>query len=86
MTSPVHESFRDPYPVGWVLTYRDRHEVNGSGTSYSVGVVTGDPVCDANTGIDSIPLALPGSRADEVVWVRDDDIIGIDPFRRIRHG
>ncbi|QWF85190.1 hypothetical protein [Amycolatopsis sp. CA-230715] len=86
MASPVHDTFRDPYPIGWILTYRERIGTNGAGWHYRVGVVTGDSVRDARTGVESVPLTPPDDRADGVVWVRDDDIIGIEPRLRIRHG
>ncbi|WP_410625801.1 hypothetical protein [Amycolatopsis sp. cmx-8-4] len=62
----------DEYPVGWVLTYRDRR-VRG----WSAGVVLGSPVRDPRTGLETIPLAPLGDGPP--VWVPDRDVVGIEP-------
>ncbi|WP_344412542.1 hypothetical protein [Amycolatopsis minnesotensis] len=86
MTPPANDSFHDPYPIGWVLTYLSAGPVNGSGR-YRIGVVTGESVRDARTGVETIPLAEAGEDTNgQVVWIRDDDVIGIEPRLRSRHG
>lgn len=75
-----HRTLRDPYPVGWILTYLNRQPSKGPFDRLRVGVVTGKPRRDKGTGIDSIPLSRPGDTTDaSVVWIPDSDIVGLEP-------
>ncbi|WP_328450219.1 MULTISPECIES: hypothetical protein [unclassified Amycolatopsis] len=64
----------DEYPVGWVLTYRNRR-----GPGWSAGVVLGPPSRDPGTGLETIPLAPLGD--GPAIRVPDRDVIGITPRR-----
>ena len=45
-----------------------------------VGIVAGTPVMDSDTGIELFPLTPTGAAAPgTVVWISDEDIIGIKP-------
>jgi hypothetical protein len=77
MAPSTPASLNDPYPVGWVLTYRNR---NGASARRLIGVVAGEPVLDPDTGVELIPLAEPGdTRCTPTRWISDNDVIGIDP-------
>jgi hypothetical protein len=68
-------SLNDPYPLGWVLTYRNHNDGRRL-----IGVVAGEPVLDPDTGAELIPLAEPGdARCRPTRWISDNDVIGIDP-------
>lgn len=74
------DSLRDPYPLGWVLTYRDPRPTGHLGDGMKVGIVAGTPIRDSETGIESFPLSPAGGAAPgPAVWVSDEDIIGIKP-------
>ena len=76
----MENSLRDPYPLGWVLTYRVPRPSGHLGNEMSVGIVAGTPVRDSETGIESFPLSPAGGAAPgPAVWISDDDIIGIMP-------
>ena len=75
----MHDDLNDPYPLGWVLTYRNRNSVAPPGPR-RIGVVAGLPVRDPDTGLELIPLATPGDLAGvPTAWIHDDDVIGIEP-------
>ena len=81
MTSAVSESsLNDPYPVGWILVYRDRDSVGTRRNTRKAGVVTGDPARDPGTGAELIPLAdLEDTTCTPSAWIEDADVIGIEP-------
>jgi hypothetical protein len=79
-SSSNSQALRDPYPLGWVLTYLNRQPSKGPFDRLRVGVVTGSPLRDRGTGVDSVPLSRPGDTAvASVVWVPEGDIVGIEP-------
>jgi hypothetical protein len=81
MTRPTTPaSLNDPYPIGWILTYRNRNGTAAYSGQRLTGVVAGEPVLDPDTGVELVPLAEPGdTRYTPIKWISDDDVIGIDP-------
>jgi len=81
VASPLDDLY-DDYPVGWVLTYRNRRTPGPPFGGCAVGVVLGPPVRDSRTGLEMIPLTSDGDDPGAPpVWVPDRDIIGIEPRR-----
>jgi len=76
----VVDNLHDPYPLGWEVTYRVQEPTGRFGDGLRVGVVTGTPVRDPGSGVESFPLSpADGAPSSDPVWIREDDIIGIMP-------
>jgi hypothetical protein len=73
-------SLNDPYPNGWILTYRAHNGATEHGRLRLIGVVAGAPVLDPGTGIELIPLAEPGDPEQTPTrWISAHDVLGIEP-------